>query len=68
MTRELFHANVHFVNTRDEKFDLNSLLLLDEISNNKDLTRLDLSNRPGSALGRVNSCLKPLIPKGFINS
>lgn len=66
MTKGFFHANVHFVNTRDEKFDLNSLLLLDEISNNKDLTQRDLSNSLGVALGLVNSYLKTLISKGFI--
>ena len=66
MTAIIFHANVHFVNTRDEKFDLNSLLLLDEISNNKDLTQRDLSLKLGVALGLVNSYLKALISKGYI--
>ena len=66
MTAPFFHANVHFVNTRDEKFDLNSLLLLDEISNNKDLTQRDLSLKLGVALGLVNSYLKALISKGYI--
>lgn len=54
------------MNTRDEKFDLNSLLLLDEISNNKDLTQRDLSHKLGVALGLVNSYLKALISKGYI--
>jgi len=66
LTAIIFHANVHFVNTRDEKFDLNSLLLLDEISNNKDLTQRDLSLKLGVALGLVNSYLKALISKGYI--
>lgn len=66
MTALIFRANVHFVNTRDEKFDLNSLLLLDEISNNKDLTQRDLSLKLGVALGLVNSYLKALISKGYI--
>ena len=54
------------MNTRDGKIDLNSLLLLDEISNNKDLTQRDLSLKLGVALGLVNSYLKALISKGYI--
>ncbi len=54
------------MNTRDEKADHNSLLLLDEISRNKDLTQRDLSGRLGVALGLVNSYIKTLISKGYV--
>lgn len=54
------------MNTRDEKVDHNSLLLLDEISRNKDLTQRDLSGRLGVALGLVNSYIKTLIGKGYV--
>jgi hypothetical protein len=63
LDRVIFPCYVHFVNTRDEKFDLNSLLLLDEISNNKDLTQRT-SHKPGSPT--MNSYLKTLISKGYI--
>ncbi|HAO93575.1 MAG: hypothetical protein A2X99_05450 [Deltaproteobacteria bacterium GWB2_55_19] len=54
------------MNTRDEKVDHNSLLLLDEISRNKDLTQRDLSSSLGVALGLVNSYIKTLISKGYV--
>lgn len=54
------------MNTKDEKIGHNSLLLLDEISRNKDLTQRDLSDRLGVALGLVNSYIKTLISKGYV--
>ncbi len=46
--------------------DYRSLLLLDEISRNKNLTQRDLSKKLGVALGLVNSCIKNLMARGFI--
>jgi len=43
-----------------------SLLLLDEISKNDELTQRDLSKRLGFALGLINSYLKNLVSKGYI--
>lgn len=54
------------MNRRGVKNDHHALILLDEISNNKDLTQRDLSNKLGVALGLVNSYLKNLISKGYI--
>jgi hypothetical protein len=66
LTALFFHANVHFVNT-SAKFELHSLFLLDDISNNRDLTLRDLF-RSGSVFGLVNSILKVLISKGYITA
>ncbi len=46
--------------------DYRSLLLLDEISKNDELTQRDLSKNLGIALGLINSYLKNLISKGYI--
>ncbi len=49
-----------------EKGDYRSLLILDEISKNKELTQLELSNKLGLAVGLVNSYIKNLVSKGYI--
>ncbi len=55
------------MNSRDEDSqDYRSLLLLDEISKNNELTQRDLSKKLGVALGLVNSYLKNLASKGYI--
>jgi len=55
------------MNGRDEHSDdYRSLLLLDEISKNNDLTQRDMSKKIGVALGLVNSYLKNLVSKGYI--
>ncbi len=55
------------MNGRDEHSDdYRSLLLLDEISKNNDLTQRDMSKKVGVALGLVNSYLKNLVSKGYI--
>lgn len=46
--------------------DYRSLLLLDEISRNNELTQRDLSKNLGVALGLVNSYIKNLVAKGYI--
>lgn len=46
--------------------DYRSLLLLDEISKNNELTQRDLSRKLGVALGLVNSYIKNLASKGYI--
>lgn len=46
--------------------DYRSLLILDEISKNKELTQLELSKRLGIAVGLVNSYIKNLVSKGYI--
>ena len=50
----------------NEPDDYRSLLLLDEISRNKDLTQRDLSKNLGIALGLINSYIKNLASKGYI--
>ncbi|MBI5049135.1 MAG: winged helix-turn-helix transcriptional regulator [Deltaproteobacteria bacterium] len=46
--------------------DYRSLLLLDEISRNNEITQRDLSKRLGIALGLINSYIKNLASKGYI--
>jgi len=46
--------------------DYRSLLLLDEISRNEELTQRDLSRKLGVALGLINSYIKNLASKGLI--
>lgn len=53
-------------NSRDDKGDYRSLLLLDEISKNNDVTQRDLSKKVGVALGLINSYIKNLASKGYI--
>ena len=43
-----------------------SLLLLDEISKNDEITQRDLSKKVGVALGLINSYIKNLASKGYI--
>lgn len=58
---------VQIMNNKDEHaHDYRSLLLLDEISKDNDLTQRDLSKKLGVALGLVNSYLKNLAGKGYI--
>ncbi len=56
------------MNSRDEHSteDYRSLLLLDEISKNNEITQRDLSKKLGVALGLINSYLKNLASKGYI--
>lgn len=55
------------MNNKDEQIDdYRSLLLLDEISKNHELTQRDLSKKLGVALGLINSYLKNLVSKGYI--
>lgn len=55
------------MNNKDEQFDdYRSLLLLDEISKNHELTQRDMSRKLGVALGLINSYLKNLAAKGYI--
>lgn len=55
------------MNNKDEHADdYRSLLLLDEISKNHELTQRDLSKKLGVALGLVNSYLKNLVSRGYI--
>ncbi|MEK6531612.1 MAG: winged helix-turn-helix transcriptional regulator [Deltaproteobacteria bacterium] len=55
------------MNSRDEHSeDYRSLLLLDEISKNNEVTQRDLSKKLGVALGLINSYLKNLASKGYI--
>ncbi len=49
-----------------ENDDYRSLLLMDEIARNEQLTQRDLSRNLGVALGLVNSYMKNLASKGFI--
>lgn len=51
---------------RDFKDSYTSLLLLDELSRNGEVTQRDLSKRLGIALGLVNSYIKNLALKGYI--
>lgn len=52
---------------KDEQLDdYRSLLLLDEISKNHELTQRAMSSKLGVALGLVNSYLKNLAAKGYI--
>ncbi|MBE9531295.1 MAG: winged helix-turn-helix transcriptional regulator [Proteobacteria bacterium] len=46
--------------------DYRSLLILDEISKNEELTQLELSKRLDIAVGLVNSYIKNLANKGYI--
>lgn len=46
--------------------DYRSLLLLDEISKNNEVTQRDLSKKLGIALGLINSYIKNLASKGYI--
>ncbi len=67
MTDPKGHANVQGMNNKNDNLDdYRSLLLLDEISKNKNLTQRDLSKKLGVALGLVNSYIKNLIAKGYI--
>ena len=50
----------------DFKDSYTSLLLLDELSRNGEVTQRDLSKRLGMALGLVNSYIKNLALKGYI--
>ncbi|MBI1911993.1 MAG: winged helix-turn-helix transcriptional regulator [Deltaproteobacteria bacterium] len=55
------------MNNKDEQADdYRSLLLLDEISKNDELTQRDLSKNLGVALGLINSYIKNLASRGFI--
>lgn len=55
------------MNNKDEQTDdYRSLLLLDEISKNNELTQRDLSKKLGVALGLINSYIKNLASKGYI--
>lgn len=51
---------------RDFKDSYTSLLLLDELSRNGEVTQRDLSKSLGIALGLVNSYIKNLALKGYI--
>lgn len=51
---------------KDDKGGYRSLLLLDEISKNNDVTQRDLSKKVGVALGLINSYIKNLASKGYI--
>jgi Mn-dependent DtxR family transcriptional regulator len=51
---------------RDLEDSYTSLLLLDELSRNGEVTQRDLSKRLGIALGLVNSYIKNLALKGYI--
>lgn len=53
-------------NKNEQSDDYRSLLLLDEISRNNELTQRDLSRNLGVALGLINSYIKNLVSKGFI--
>lgn len=46
--------------------DYRSLLILDEISKNEELTQLELSKRLGIAVGLINSYIKNLVNKGYV--
>lgn len=46
--------------------DYRSLLILDEISKNEELTQLELSKRLGIAVGLINSYIKNLVSKGYV--
>lgn len=55
------------MNNKDENADdYRSFLLLDEISQNHELTQRDLSKKLGVALGLINSYIKNLAGKGYI--
>lgn len=55
------------MNNKDEQSDdYRSLLLLDEISKNNELTQRDLSKKLGIALGLINSYIKNLVAKGYV--
>ncbi len=55
------------MNNKDEQTDdYRSLLLLDEISKNNELTQRDLSKKLGVALGLINSYIKNLASRGYI--
>jgi len=49
-----------------ESDDYRSLLLMDEIARNEELTQRDLSRNLGVALGLVNSYIKNLASKGYL--
>lgn len=53
-------------NKEEHQGDYRSLLLLDEISKNHELTQRDLSKKLGVALGLINSFIKNLASKGYI--
>ena len=53
-------------NERELEDSYASLLLLDELSRNGEVTQRDLSKRLGMALGLVNSYIKNLALKGYI--
>ncbi len=46
--------------------DYRSLLILEEISNNKELTQFELSKKIGVAVGLINSYIKNFVTKGYI--
>lgn len=50
----------------NERGDYTSLLILDELSRNSEITQRDLSKRLGMALGLINSYIKNLASKGYI--
>lgn len=54
------------MNKRDNEVDHNALLLLEELSKERDITQRELSSRLGIALGLVNSYLKTLVSKGYL--
>ncbi|MBI3754346.1 MAG: winged helix-turn-helix transcriptional regulator [Deltaproteobacteria bacterium] len=55
------------MNDRDNQInDYRSLLLLEELSRNNEMTQRDLSKKLGIALGLINSYLKNLALKGYI--
>lgn len=58
---------VHSMNNKSEgSEDYRSLLVLDEISKNNEITQRALSKKLGIALGLVNSYLKNLVNKGHV--
>jgi DNA-binding MarR family transcriptional regulator len=60
-------AYVHSMNNKSgDQEDYRSLLVLDEISKNDEITQRDLSKKLGIALGLVNSYLKNLVKKGHV--
>ncbi|MBI5326892.1 MAG: winged helix-turn-helix transcriptional regulator [Deltaproteobacteria bacterium] len=58
--------NIKDSRTTQSSDDYHSLLLLDEISRNNEITQRDLSKRLGIALGLINSYIKNLASKGYI--
>ncbi len=67
LDRQYLSCYVHCVNNKNvDSDDYRSLLLLDEISRNDELTQRDLSKRLGVALGLVNSYIRNLVAKGYV--